>query len=138
MEDSIQGATSLRGQQAKAISRGMVGLMKEIVGRGPVSARTTIGRDHVLVMFHETLTPGERNLVEAARIDEVLAVRAAYQDLLRPNASKLIEETLGRKVVGFMGGNHFDPDLAAEVFALAPLDDGRPETAPEEADHADA
>jgi hypothetical protein len=33
-------------------------------------------------------------------------------------AIKLIEATLERRVVGFMSANHFDPDLAAEVFVL--------------------
>ena len=36
----------------------------------------------------------------------------------------MIEELLGRRVIGFMSSNHLDPDLAAEVFVLAPADDG--------------
>lgn len=103
---------------AAAISRGMVSIMREVSGRGPVSARTTIGRDHVLVMLRETLGQGERNLIDAGRHAEVQALRRAYQDLFRPSATALVEEVLGRHVIGFMSGNHFEPDLAAEVFAL--------------------
>jgi uncharacterized protein YbcI len=108
---------------AKKISRGMVYLMRQVAGRGPDSARTTIGRDHVLVMMRETLSKGERNLVEADKTELVYSLRASYQELLRPHAVKLIEETLHRKVVGFMSANHFEPDLAAEVFVLDPRDE---------------
>jgi uncharacterized protein YbcI len=124
------------GEQAAAISRGMVTLMRQIAGRGPERARTTIGRDHVLVMFRETLTEGERNLVEAGKLDEVEAVRAAYQELLREDASKLIEATLYRKVIGFMSANHFEPDMAAEVFILDPTEDAETEV-PQEAEHSE-
>lgn len=36
----------------------------------------------------------------------------------------MIEELLGRRVIGFMSDNHLDPDLAAELFVLEPADDG--------------
>lgn len=129
------GATVTLGDQAATISRGMVQLMREIAGRGPERARTTIGRDHVLVMFRETLTEGERNLVDAGKYDEVEAVRSAYQQLLREGAIKLIEETIYRNVIGFMSTNHFDPDLAAEVFVLEPLDASTGNVPPQEAEH---
>jgi uncharacterized protein YbcI len=125
------------GEQAAAISKGMVTLMRKIAGRGPERARTTIGRDHVLVMFRETLTEGERNLVDAGKEEQVRAVRAAYQELLRADATKLIEETLYREVIGFMSANHFEPDVAAEVFILNPMEDTATEV-PQEAEHHDA
>ena len=44
----------------------MVELMRRIAGRGPTKARSTIGRDHVLVVFQQTLTNGERVALEEA------------------------------------------------------------------------
>jgi uncharacterized protein YbcI len=129
-----QAPATLRTEQAKAISRGMVTLMRKIAGRGPEHARTTIGRDHVLVMFRETLTEGERNLIEAGKYAEVESVRSAYQELLRDDAKKLIEETLYRNVIGFMSANHFEPDLAAEVFILDPAEEPVTQV-PQEAEH---
>ena len=122
------------GEQASRISREMVQLMRKIAGRGPTKARTTIGRDHVLVTFQETLTEGERNLVASGRVDQVEALRSGYQELLRDDAETLIETTLGRKVIGFMSANHFDPDMAAEVFMLDPSEEPQSET-PQEAEH---
>ena len=130
-------APASRGEQAAHISREMVKLMRDIVGRGPTKARTTIARDHVLVMFQETLTQGERNLIDNGYVDQVEAVRGGYQEVLEDRAVKLIEATLDRKVIGFMSTNHFEPDLAAEVFVLESSTDS-PGGGPEEAEHAEA
>lgn len=130
-----ESPASTLGDQAATISRGMVTLMRGIAGRGPERARTTIGRDHVLVMFRETLTQGERNLVQAGHEDQVHAVRSAYQEMLEAEATKLIETTLYRKVIGFMSANHFEPDLAAEVFILEPAEESALPATLQEAEH---
>jgi len=122
------------GEHAALISREMVQLMRKIAGRGPTRARTTIGRDHVLVMFQETLTQGERNLVDNGHEAEVEALRSSYQALLRDDAVTLIETTLDRRVIGFMSANHFEPDMAAEVFMLDPAEEPIAQT-PQEAEH---
>ena len=125
------------GEQAAHISREMVRLMRKVSGRGPTRARTTIGRDHVLVMFQETLTEGERNLVESGMTEQVDQVRAGYQALLRDDAIKMLEEALHRKVIGFMSTNHFTPDVAAEIFVLDPRDVAKAQI-PQEAEHEQA
>ena len=122
---------------AEMISREMVRIMRDAAGRGPTKARTTIGRDHVLVMFEGTLTRGERNLVEHGKAEDVEAVRAGYQEIVRKRATELVEGALGRKVRGFMSANHFEPDLAAEVFVLEPLADSSSARAPEEGEHSE-
>ena len=48
---STESQGSNATEQAARISREMVRLMRRLSGRGPTRARTTIGRDHVLVMF---------------------------------------------------------------------------------------
>jgi uncharacterized protein YbcI len=112
----------------------MVKLVRRISGRGPTRARTTIGRDHVLVMFENTLTDGERTLVESGYRDDVAAMRRAYQHVMEAEASVLVSEITGRKVARFMSANHLDaPDFAAEVFVLAP--DGVSDEQPREAEH---
>ena len=112
------------GPLALRLSNGMVKLIAETTGRGPTKARTTIGRDHVLVMLRDTLTKGELKLAANGFGDEVLHIRHRYQEVLRAEATAMIEEKLGRRVIGFMSDNHLDPDLAAEVFIFQPADDG--------------
>jgi uncharacterized protein YbcI len=124
------------GHLAAEISNQMVRLMSETAGRGPTKARTTIGRDHVLVIFRDTLTKGEQNLVGGGFSEEVLAQRHRYQELMRPAATKMIEELTNRRVVAFMSDNHIDPDAAAEVFVLEPPEEGQ-RTEVEEGDASD-
>jgi uncharacterized protein YbcI len=112
------------GELSVAISNGMVGLLRQYTGRGPTKARTTIGRDHVLIMVQDALTRGERTLVEAGHEEDVLFIRRRFQDVMEPEATKMIEDLTGRVVVGFMSDNHANPDLGVEVFILQP--DGVP------------
>jgi uncharacterized protein YbcI len=120
--DEAADLGNARGQQATAISRGMVTLVRKYAGRGPTKARTTIGRDHVLVVLHDTLTQAERTLADNGHWDIVDRARAAIQDVMRPDAIKLVQATLRREVIGFLSANHRDPDLGAEVFVLGPSD----------------
>jgi hypothetical protein len=47
----------------------------------------------------------------------------------------VVEESLQRRVIGFMSANHFEPDVAAEVFVLDPGDDSGTNV-PQEAEHS--
>ena len=40
---------------------------------------------------------------------------------MEDDAISLVEELTDREVVAFMSNNHIDPDLAVEIFVLAPL-----------------
>ncbi len=108
------------GEQASAISRSMEPDAASS-GRGPTKARTTIGRDHVLVMFENTLTDGERNLVQGGHREEVENVRRTYQEVMEKEACELIAGITGRRVSRFMSANQVEiPDAAAEIFLPEP------------------
>jgi len=103
-----------------AISTGAVQLLREYTGRGPTRARTTINHDSVMIVLGDTLTKGERSLVEKGKTEHVLHTRHEFQMVMREELTRLVEQTLDRKVIAFMSDNHIDPDLAAEVFVLEP------------------
>ena len=46
--------------------------------------------------------------------------RTAFQLAMRNPFSDAIEEITGRKVIQFMSQVAFEPDMAAEIFILAP------------------
>jgi hypothetical protein len=46
----------------------------------------------------------------------------AFQEVMRPRFTGVIEQATGREVVGFMSGNQQNPDMICEVFVLAPTD----------------
>lgn len=112
------------GSKGAAISNMVVRTMSAYTGRGPTKARTYLQEDVVTVVLHDTLTKGERSLVNDGLQLTVLDVRKAYQGTMRQALIGGIEEILGRKVEAFFSDNHVDPDIAAEVFVLVPRDAG--------------
>jgi uncharacterized protein YbcI len=102
------------------ISTAAVQILHEYTGRGPTKAKTLINKDMVTIVLADTLTQGERTLVENGRSDRVLELRHDYQHVMRDDLVKLVESRLDRKVIAFMSQNHIDPDLAVELFILQP------------------
>ena len=110
-----------QGPSAK-IATSTVQLMHQYTGRGPTKAKTTINENMVTVLLADTLTNGERSLVENGRASRVIQLRHDYQLLMRDDLVEIVERELDRKVIAFMSQNHIDPDLAVEVFVLEPAD----------------
>ena len=55
--------------------------------------------------------------------------RRYFQEAMREEITRGIEELTGRKVIAFMSDNHFEPDLAVELVLLEPRAlEGVPET----------
>jgi uncharacterized protein YbcI len=112
---------SPEGALAAAISNTVVKALSRTTGRGPTKAKTTIGENGVFVVLQDSLTRGEQSLANAGEGQAVLDLRRRWQRVMEADVSREIEELTGRKVIGFMSDNHIDPDLAVEVFVLAPL-----------------
>ena len=112
--------------KAAAISNMVVHTLSEYTGRGPTKARTYIQDDLVCVVLQDTLTKGERSLVDDGLGDLVLTMRKAFQGTMRIDLVRGVEEILGRTVAAFLSDNHLDPDVAVETFLLAAPGDDRP------------
>ncbi len=112
------------GPLASAISNKVVRVISEYTGRGPTRARAYIHDDLITVVVQDTLTKGERRLVEAGKSDIVLAMRKEFQDTMRPDLIAGVEELTGRRVIAFFSANHIEPDAALESFLLAHDADG--------------
>ena len=104
----------------REISRAMVALIKQYVGRGPTSARTYVHDDLVVCVFHDLMTQAERTLANDEHQELVLEFRRTFQVALRDEAITEIQRLTGRKVTAFMSQNHIDPDIAVELFVLQP------------------
>jgi uncharacterized protein YbcI len=118
MDEQQPSADKGHGATAAAISTQAVRVLREYTGRGPTKARTTINDDHVVIVMADTLTTGERTLVDAGRADRVLQVREDFQAAMKDDLIALVESKVDRKVAAFMSNNHIDPDLAVEFFVL--------------------
>lgn len=114
-----------------ALSNAIVRLHRDYLGRGPTRTRTSIRDDVVVVVMHDTLTKAERSLAEDGKRDEVLFTRSSLQGTMREAMVSAVEGILGRRVIAFLSSNHIDPDLACEVFVLAPASgDADPDEVP--------
>jgi uncharacterized protein YbcI len=109
------------GELGAAISNKVVHVLADYTGRGPTQARTSIREDLVVVMLQDTLTKGERALVRNGRAEKVIDLRGEFQAAMRAELVTAVEELTGRSVTAFMSANHIEPDLAAEIFVLAPV-----------------
>lgn len=70
--------------------------------------------------MRDALRQAERTLVTHGYEERVLAARHDVQRVMGDALSEVVERHSKRKLVAFMSANHFDPDVAAEVFVLAP------------------
>src|SRR5688500_1085984 len=108
---------------SREISRAMVGLFKEYVGRGPTVAKTYIHDDLVVCLLHDTMTRAEQTVTKQGKADEVRSLRRSFQAIFREQASREIERILKRPVTAFLSDHAVEPDWAVEVFVIAPSGD---------------
>lgn len=119
MDEEDTGAR-IRSGLGRQIADAIVRITRETTGRGPERAHAVLQGDVVVVLLHDVLTKGEQALVDGGYTAEVLALRSAYQSLMRPAYIAEIERLTDREVATFMSTNHADPDDSAEVFLLRP------------------
>ena len=102
----------------RTISREIVALQKKHFGRGPVSVRTHVLDDAILVLLHGGSATFERTLADAGDAELVAPMRAAVNDVVRPEYTAAIERAVGRKVIGFTSGSQQATDFESLVFVL--------------------
>jgi uncharacterized protein YbcI len=105
-----------------AISNEMVRLYKEQFGRGPTKTRTMwAGRDVLVVVLEDTLTPAERNLLDLGEHARLRDLRMFFQYAAVREFCEPIERITGRKVRAFISGLDTGAEgLALETFVLHP------------------
>jgi uncharacterized protein YbcI len=118
----VEANTGGTDNASREISRAMVALYKEHVGRGPTHARTFLEDDLVLVVLEDTMIRAEKTLAEEGEEGLVRGVRQVFQGKFRDDANSIVERAVGRKVRAFLSDHAIDPDIAVEVFVL---DNGR-------------
>ncbi len=104
-----------------AISNEMVRLHKEHLGRGPTKARTYFaGRDTLVCILEDSLTPVERSLTEMGEYSRVREIRLLFQYTAEQSFIAAVEQATGRTVRAFISGIDARTDVSAEVFVLDP------------------
>ena len=112
------------GNLSRDLSRAMVALFKEYVGRGPTHARAYVEGDLVAIVLQDTMITAEKTLAEEGEEDLVRGVRRVFQGKFREDAVEIVEKLTGRTVKAFLSDHAIDPDVAIEAFVLVPVGNG--------------
>src|SRR5881275_413874 len=99
-------------EQGLEIANAITKLHRDHYGRGAASARTVMGRDHVVVFLEDIYTTVERTLIDDGKFGTVRQTRQAFQMTLADAFTSAVEEITGRRVVAFMSEVHEAPDVA--------------------------
>jgi uncharacterized protein YbcI len=117
--DNSAGTTiENRGQLRKDISNAMVGMKKQLYGKGPVKAKTFINDNIVFCVLEGGLTKNEETLIAAGEERLVREYRLRFQEAVAPTGHAVIERITGCKVLTYHSQIVFDPDRAFEIFVL--------------------
>jgi uncharacterized protein YbcI len=106
------------GELNAAVTSALVGVHTDHLGRGPRTASTFHQGNVLVTLMYEVLTPAERTLARNAHTDAVAQTRHLFQMTMETEFRAAVERLTGRKVVAFISGNQFSPDVAAEIFIL--------------------
>lgn len=119
LEGSAEGqAHDPQGSVRARISDAMVGIKKELYGKGPTGAKTYLNDAYVFVVLEGGLTRNEQTMLAGGEDDLVRTFRLRFQAIVAETATKAIEEITGRRVLTYHSQIVFDPVRAFEIIVL--------------------
>ncbi len=118
MADPDVARQSTSHETSSEISRGIVQLYSTLYGRGPDRARTHVAESYVLTLLYGCFTAAEHTLLEAGRTKQVEETRRAFQEAVRDDFVRVVEEATGREVETFLSQTEVDSNVSIEVFLL--------------------
>jgi uncharacterized protein YbcI len=111
------------GSVRTALANAMVGMKKQLYGRGPTAAKAWILDDYVFVAMEGGLTRNEETLLDDDKEDMVRSYRLSFQETVGPKVMAAVEELVGRKVLTYHSQIVFHPPRTFEIFVLEPQSD---------------
>jgi uncharacterized protein YbcI len=79
----------------------------------------TFHRGNVVVaVAHDVLTNAEKVMAKNGNHDDVIEFRGLFRQVMEADLRGAVEGLTGRHVIAFLGANHLEPDVAAEIFVL--------------------
>lgn len=106
------------GSVRTALANAMVGMKKQLYGRGPTAAKAWILDDYVFVAMEGGLTRNEETLLADGKEDLVRSYRLSFQETVGPKVMAAVAELVGRDVLTYHSQIVFDPPRMFEIFVL--------------------
>jgi uncharacterized protein YbcI len=124
--DRDNGRSGAGDQLNAEIARSVVGIYRDVCGRGPTKARTMLRSDVVVVILEDVFTSAERSLIADGRAEAALDMRRSLHAAMRPALASAIAEATGCPVRAVMSDSNDEPDATVEIFLLGrPVDPSR-------------
>jgi uncharacterized protein YbcI len=119
--------TPLRGEPLlAAVTAAMVSLHERYYHRVPVTAKTLLLSDEVLIcVLGGIYTDVEKTMIEVQRTTIVQETRSAFQSAMQETFISAVQSLSGRNVLAFISNQHIGPDMEIELFMLEPQDHDR-------------
>ena len=108
------------GNLSRDISRAMVNLLKDYMGRGASHARAYIHGDLVVVVLHRTMTKAERTLADEGEEAVVRDMRQVLKGKFREDANRIVGRLTGQRVSVFLSDHDVGEDVVIQAFVLEP------------------
>jgi uncharacterized protein YbcI len=108
------------GEALAAISNGLAHLHMRFYGKGPAQVKTHVVDDLIVCVLWNGFTTVERTLLSRGENRTVEAFRRTFQETMGDQFTEVVEAATGRRVQAYMSQVHIDPDVAVEMFMLAP------------------
>jgi uncharacterized protein YbcI len=106
------------GELNAAVARAVVGIYREIAGRGPTRARAFFRDSVVVVVLESVMTKAEISLAGTGQRDTVEHLREALPRAMRPALIAAVQSLTGAEVRAHISGSDVQADIASEVFVL--------------------
>jgi uncharacterized protein YbcI len=105
----------------EAVTAAMVGMHEHYHHRIPVTAKTLLLSDEVLIcVLAGVYTDVEKTMIEVQRGTLVQQMRSAFQVAMQDRFIAVVERLSGREVLAFISDQHVGPDIEIELFMLKP------------------
>jgi uncharacterized protein YbcI len=116
MDIGEQPEVSPDGSLLSRISTEIVRATKQYFGKGPVSAKSYMLDDFLVVVMRGGVTVAEQTMLDFGEADLVRSFRQTFENRMTERLVGTVEELTGRKVVTYQSQILFDPHIVIELF----------------------
>jgi uncharacterized protein YbcI len=117
-EDPKASAGERERSLLSRLSSSMGAMQKAAFGKGPVSTKSYMFDDMLLIVMRDGLTQAEQTMLGFGRQDLVREYRQQFENEMTRRIVDMIEELTERKVLTYQSQIMFDPDVVVEMFVF--------------------
>jgi uncharacterized protein YbcI len=107
----------------RQISTSMARMQKDAFGKGPISTKSYMFDDLLLIVMREGLTVAEKTMLDFGQADLVRNFRQQFENEMTHRLVTMIEGLTERTVLTYQSQIMFDPDVVVEIFVFDRTDD---------------